>query len=551
MDSLPPNTKNRLQRIPQIPHVWEGDRLPIAGVMDNLEPDLVENGECIIWVDGSEGFVRSMEVVHSNAGLEVMVRSLLKAIETPHSPAQPARPQKIVVKNRELQFFLRGALQDLDIQVDYQTELPLLDELWQNFQSVNQSADLGEIRPELMAELREIAVSRIWEQQPWEFLAESDIIKIEINNYNVGSVYACIMGMMGQECGVILYRSLDSLKKFRELAITIEEDASETELESAFLNQDCWFINFVPLEDEEDDSLMDTDAKPIFGSIHPYEGIRPLRDEEELIPICLALQSLGEFITDHEIELDLEPIPALNDNYQIPISWEKTSVKINVSTLPELTAELEEMLDDEDDYEDDYDYDYDYLDDDDDDDDDLMIAADLIPPDSIISFVMLSADFLKMIYNQSFSTIMTSNLNQTIVDKIEKYELPCVMVQTSRPKAKVIIERLETEGGIDYILFNKGSDRESNIDFNLGILQTEMGEFHLFCQFAESSTSFQKAFSKWKQQVSLVNDRCAFVVAMGVTGASKGNPKAKDILGVFFAESTKPEEVGLPKVLYS
>jgi len=58
MTSLPETTKHRLQRLPQIPHVWEGDRRSITGMMENLEPDLVDSGECIIWVDGSEGFVR-------------------------------------------------------------------------------------------------------------------------------------------------------------------------------------------------------------------------------------------------------------------------------------------------------------------------------------------------------------------------------------------------------------------------------------------------------------------------------------------------------------
>jgi hypothetical protein len=549
MDSLPINTKHRLQRIPQIPHVWEGDRLPIAGVMDNLEPDLVKNGQCIIWVDGSEGFVRSMEVVRSNAGLEAMVRSLLKAIETPHSPAQPARPQKIVVKNRELQFFLRGALQDLDIQVDYQTELPLLDELWQNFQSINQVNDLGEIRPELMADLKEIALTRIWIQQPWDFLAESDIIKIEINSYNVETVYACIMGMMGQEFGVILYRSLDSLKKFRQLAISMREETSEIEIESAFLNQDCWFINFVPFDDEEEDEdlLADTVPQLIFGSIHPYEGIRPLRDEEELIPVCLALEALGQFITDYETELEIEPIPLLSGDYQIPIAFEKTSIKIKVSTVPELTTELEEMFDE---------YEFDDDDDDDDDfddfdDDDFVLTADLTPEGSIVSFSMLSADLLNTLYHQTFTTVLTQDLSRETVKNIKKHELPCIMLQTSRPKAKIIIEKLTREGGIDYILFNKGLVQDSSLDFELGILQTNKGEFHLFCQFAEANESFQQEFAQWKKQVSLVKNYCAFVVAMGVTGLSKGNPKAKDILGVFFAEFTQAKEVGLPEVLYS
>lgn len=538
MDSLPINTKHRLQRIPQVPHIWEGDRLPVAGVMDNLEPDLVENGECIIWVDGSEGFVRSMEVVRSSTGLEAMVRSLLKAIETPHSPAQPARPQKIVVKNRELQFFLRGALQGLDIQVDYKAELPLLDELWNNFQSINQ-ASTNEIRPELMTNLKEVALTQIWEQQPWEILAESDILKIEFDNSTKNTIYACIMGMMGQEFGVILYRSWDSLKKFRQLALDVADDASEIEIESAFLNQDCWFVNFAPFEDEDNEE-MNINASVVFGSIHPYEGIRPLRDEEELMNVSCALQALGLFVDQYESELDKEIISALSQDYSISPLLGKKEVKVTVSSVPELTAELEQMLDD---------YEYDYFDDDDDDDDDFVLSDDLIPQGSIVSFAILSADLFNNIYGKHSIYIDEEGL-EDLIPNLEKHGIPTLLIQTTRPKAKILIEQLKEEEGITNIVFNKGSDPELEIDFNLGIIQTGIGNFYLCYQYPKSHTSFEKGLAKWKKQVSLSKNHCAFIVAMGVTGASKGNPSPKDILALFPAKYVKPEDIGLPELVY-
>ena len=185
---------------------------PIGEMLDNLEPELKSNGQCIVWVDGSEGFIRTMDVVKGNTGPEAMVRALLKAIEKPQSPAEPARPHKVVVRDRELQFFLRGALQGLDIDVDYQGDLPLLDELWNNLQQV-QPQKVGNIPPQLLEKLEERAIALMWEQAPWTLLAEYNLIEIKINAYNVESLYACVMGMMGQEFGVIFYRSLDSMKK--------------------------------------------------------------------------------------------------------------------------------------------------------------------------------------------------------------------------------------------------------------------------------------------------------------------------------------------------
>ncbi|MCU0536163.1 MAG: hypothetical protein MUD14_19935 [Hydrococcus sp. Prado102] len=139
MNNLPQTTKRRLKKIPQIPSVWEGDRRALSHLQESLEANEDNGGECIIWVDGSEGFVRAMEVVSPEMGPEAVVRTLLRAIETPHSPAKPARPQKIIVRNREIQFFLRGALQSLDIAIDYVPDLPLIDELFRRIRQCTQT----------------------------------------------------------------------------------------------------------------------------------------------------------------------------------------------------------------------------------------------------------------------------------------------------------------------------------------------------------------------------------------------------------------------------
>ena len=116
--SLNSATRRRLQQLDQISSVWEGDRRPFSPPSSVLEPNCESNGECILWVDGSQGVVRAMDVVSQDTGPEAIVRTLLRAIEHPNSPGKPARPQKIVVRSREIQFFLRGALQELDIAID-------------------------------------------------------------------------------------------------------------------------------------------------------------------------------------------------------------------------------------------------------------------------------------------------------------------------------------------------------------------------------------------------------------------------------------------------
>ncbi|NCO73661.1 MAG: hypothetical protein GW856_00080 [Cyanobacteria bacterium] len=546
MTSLPETTKHRLQRLPQIPHVWEGDRRSITGMMENLEPDLVDSGECIIWVDGSEGFVRSMDVMRSKSGPEAMVRALLKAIENPHSPAIPARPQKIVVKDRQLQFFLRGALQGLDIIVDYQPELPLLDELWQNFQNMHTESDEN-ISPELSKALEKVAISEIWKQQPWQSLSEEEIIKIDVNQWGVESLYACVMGMLGEEFGIILYRSLDSMKTFRQQVMSLTESEEEGELEATFLQQDCWFINFS--HDDDDESLnwnefLKSKVKPIFGSIHPYEGISPLKDEEEVYPIYAALKAFGKFVNEFEEELSEENIDLIEKEYDVEIPLKDFNLKINVSTTPEITKELEHLFGDDDDE--------DFFDDDDD-DDDLAISDELIPEGALISLGKIESSLFNSLQNKSLANIDANTFGKITRNQALKAGFPVIIVQTTRPKAQIIIEKLKDENGIVYLTFNKGYDPYEEEHFDLSILQTKEENLYILAQFEETNQkdSFSQQLKLWQKDVAKFNGYCGVVIAMGASGASRGQPQHKDFLYLFYGEVVKKEKLGLETLVLS
>ena len=315
---LPATTKNRLKRLPQLPHVWEGDRVSVMGIMDNVDPEVAEESDCVIWLDGSDGFVRSMDIVRNTMGNEAIVRCLIKAIENPQNPAQPARPSKIIVKDRELQFLLRGVLQDLNIKVEYQAHLPLIKELWENFHTLRPSKKTN-ITPELLSAVETVALSSIWENQPWDIISEEEIIKISLHHWNIDNLYLCVMGMLGEEFGVIMYRSLDSLKSFRQTILDLGDSPQEGQLEAAFLQQDCWFLNFSEDEDEEL-SFFESDrhsrVRPVFGSIHPYEGIRSLKEDEEALPVYIALKALAKFVQECDYQLLEETDDLIERNYR-------------------------------------------------------------------------------------------------------------------------------------------------------------------------------------------------------------------------------------------
>ena len=535
MTSFSRSTIRRLKKLPQIPSVWEGDRRPFVSSHATGE-DSSEQNECILWVDAQEGIVRGMDVVNPQAGPEAVVRTLIRAMESPHNPALPARPQKIVVQDREIQFYLRGVLQDIDIVIDRVPELPLINELFRGFSEVieNQIPDL----PPEYAKLLQDKAFAIWKLAPWEFLEEQQILSIEINKWDIGTLYASVMGMLGMEYGVLLYRSEESLKFFR--ATVLKEDSSQEYLEEAFLKQDCLFLTFerASVTDEGEDIFTDladfplSEINPTFGNIHPLEGVRSILYEEEAKVALVAYSALYRFIRDQRGNLSNGLFPSCSHRYRIPLpsSSESTtkSLSVTVATQTELASELEQMSSFSDD------------------DEEVMLSSpglkslrdDLIPDDSFLSLGVLSWDMLEYLED-------TSKYHKIGEIAQAGEGLPVILVQTSRPKAKTIIECIETYGGLKAICFNPGADPFDGTHYDLGLLQTQNQELFLFGEFEDDDPDHVEARQKWNQRCKHTKGYCGLIIAKGLTGASRGNPQLRDMMALFEARYVSPKELGV------
>ncbi len=531
MTALPTTTKSRLQKIPQAPGaIWEGDRRPLGAMASHLDLGLEGEGDCIIWVDGSEGAVRAMDVVADDMGIEAVVRTLLRAIESPHHPAQPHRPQKIVVRDREIQFFLRGVLQDLDITIEYSPQLPLIDRLFDSFSEVAESSPSS--LPRAYRQAIEEVAAKIWDNAPWELMADSDILRVELKNCQISEVYLCIMGMMSAEYGVLLYRSLESLKQFR--AAALGEHKSPAELEKAFLAQDCWFLNYEEVEDwskKPPQSIQRVNFEPLFGSLHPFEGMRPFLDEEEAKIIYVVLESLFRFCDRHRPALAQEPIEVLSKSYRITlpeIDASKQSISTKVSTLPELTHELLNIETDRGNY--DFDLDADI---------DVPIQEDLIPDGSLISLASISGQLIEQLQQQSRTYYQSLNI------VLKAKELPTIFVQTTRPKAKELIAKIQDAGGLKAVCFNPGQDPLSGECYDLGMLQTGDDELHIFAEYSQDIAQQVRAIEKWHQRCQKTKGCCGLVVAMGAKGNNRGNPQPKDILALFEVKAINGADLGM------
>ncbi len=530
MTALPNTTLRRLMSLPQTPSVWEGDRrsLDNSDVLDLEE----KTGQFILWVDGAEGMVRSMDVVPQETGPEAIVRALVKAMEHPQPPARPARPQKIIVRDREIQFFLRGVLQDLEIAVDYVPDLPIIDELFER---------LAEIRPprhpKLPSEYSDLLIEKayeIWADAPWELVADHQVVSVELNQWDLGTLYCTVMGMLELDYGIVLYRSLDSLRRFRLAAIN---QNSRTDLEGAFLGQDCLFITFSAESEDDDVDLEDlplSEITPQFGSIHPFEGLRPTLYEEEAIALAVTLEALHQFFHDSQRKLH-NNFPRLKKNYNItpppdPKHPEITPqpVPIKVITMPEVADELMEMEATEDDGED-----FDF---------NIPLREGLIPNGSFISLGIIPWENLELIK----AHIKHYQPEPTLEENGEG--LAMLMIQTTRPKAKEVVEKIVAAGGLEGILFNVGEDPFHETTFDLGILQLKNKELYIFQEFPTDSPVHIKAKKNWNQRCQKTKNICSLIIATGLTGASKGNPSPKDMYAIFEVKHIDPEELGMGKL---
>lgn len=543
MYTLSPVSCARLNRLPKLPVVWEGDRRPIANGMlsafgydDEVEAN--EASDCIIWVDGTEGVLRAVTIVPADTGPEAVARTLLQAMESPQGTMPPARPQKLVVRDREIQFFLRGALQNLDMAIDHVAELPLIDEIFDSLGQATPSAK-PDLPVDWMQALQTLALAT-WDTAPWNLLSDHHILSIHLNRWELETLYISVLGMAGMEYGLLLYRSEDSLKQFREMALM--EGRTTQQMQQAFLSQDCLFLNFDLIEEEGGPALplpwmkaAPAAVEPEFGSIHPLEGLRHHLAIEEAAALRVTLEALNQFCQTHERALSKPKFPKRKERYDLTDPLDDSPVTVTVATEPDLTHQLEAM---------------------DLEADSVNTMADLpgtfptlrddyVPEGSIVLVTQLPAERVNA------WQLMKVYISAGEPKEFEADHVPTVIIQTSRPKAKTLVSQLRAAQGINAVCFNPGRDPMAGDIFHLGLLQTGDGEFHLFVEFSETDPQERKVVERWESWRKGLGERCIVMVASGVTGANRGKPTIRDAVAIFETHMRAPTDLNLPPLQMS
>lgn len=535
----------RLRQLPQFAGLWEGDRrcLGPAGpyaLDDDDEDDL--SIDCILWVDGMQGEVRSMAMVPSDSGYEPLVRTFLQAMESPQGDQAPARPKKIIVRDRELQFYLRGVLQDLDIVVEYAPNLPLIDTFFEALTQAN-SSEVSQL-PERYADDLMAKAMEIWEVAPWNVLSEQQILAVEINAWEIDSLYVSVLGMGGVDYGLLMYRSLESLLQFRQQVLNNEH--SPKRLQEAFLEQDCLYVNYELLGESAGPAALPTmtwgnpppeAVQPDFGSLHPLEGMRTELAAEEAITLLVAMEALKRFFERHYDRLERPPFPAASGSYRVPNPDPERSRKthaVKVQTLPDVTADIEAETQQA------------FF-------EEIGLGTipalrdDYIPAGSIVQLIQMPSSWRQTLEQAPvlYHPPGSENLPPT---ELLPEGLPVILIQTTRPKGKVLLEQLQQAQGIQDICFNPGRDSLTGEEFQLGLLHTGDDEFHLFAEYELNNPQDQQQLARWQNWQKQLGPAVGVAIASGLTGKHQGHPTRKELMGFFLTRSRSPEELGLPEL---
>ncbi|HEY9703097.1 MAG TPA: hypothetical protein V6C58_11660, partial [Allocoleopsis sp.] len=276
--------------------------------------------------------------------------------------------------------------------------------------------------------------------------------------------------------------------------------------------------------------------------VHPLEGIRPFIYEEEAAALYVALEALERFLQQTKRQLDRDDsFPTITKRLRINISElgeTNKTLSVQVSTLPDVSQELWEMAENAAD-EDDEDFDFEWDDEDDEDDeDDFVLRDDLVPDKSFLSLGLLPWDNIALI-GQSSDFYQNKNLER-LGDG-----LPVILIQTTAPKAKIMIEKIKEYGGLQGIGFNPGFNPFSQGNYDLGVLKTEDENLFLFGEFDQEDTTHINARKQWDLRCKKTKGYCALIVAKGVSGNSKGNPQLKDMMALFECRSLSAEDLDL------
>ena len=519
MNSSNALTHQRLLKIPQTLNIWEGDRRQLMpnGLQLVNESNLEAIEEYVLWVDGGEGELRAMNLVHDEPCLEAIVGALIEAIEFPRDGSSPSRPKKIVVRDREVFLYLKSISKALKITLELVPELPVIDVIFEQFQAfrANPPSLLSPKYGEFLLE----KADQLWRSAPWKLFEDHHILEVELNEWGVGTVYISILGNLGLEFGILAYRSLEALRTFRS---KVGNRESLEEMEAAFLAQDCFFLSydFEPLSSSQSvESIPYGDIELSFGVLDGT--MRPVLSDDETLAFAIILEAIHRFVSknrSHFIRSQFMQgvFSEFTRRHKILVPEGcgiSSHVTVRVSTLPKLADELMNIF-------------YENNDDDDDEEIQYEFRTDFVPEGSLIVTSSLAWQSIPQIRSQ------VKHHTPTLAP-IAGDALPVMIIYTTAAKANALVKKIEEIGGLSGIGLYSGMNVFGD-EAELAVLKSRSGILFFINQFSETSEEDQRVLGNWLRRSAESNNACGLIIAKGhKKGQKPRNPDLSEMIALY------------------
>lgn len=319
--------------------------------MENAKP------EVLICISPDKDIAIGMHIISSVVPDSEIQSWALKCMTSPKD-GKPRRPSKIMLNGPGLDS-LQLILRQLDIQVSVSfTPHPVVEEVISIFENSMDSKNIPpylmhtNLNKETVAEYFN-AAAEYYRVKPWELFECEETIKIEIRRKKKVYYWAIVMGTVGQEFGLGIYRSYDELSDILD---------SVDDTEAYNVGKSLWMMGFSyeniadigPVAQAECFEngwfIANESAYPsaIVNDPHDKEHVR-LPKKKELTDLTIVTRAVAEFMDAHRKEVKE------NEDVEDVIEVEVLGEKIPVSLMLPAPESVDEFEDDEDDFEDDED----------------------------------------------------------------------------------------------------------------------------------------------------------------------------------------------------
>jgi hypothetical protein len=323
-----PGGNEGLTNLPQRFDVWQVDARQLQAS--------VREGERTVrpWmtavVSSSEGFVLAFEVTGDAPSAAEVWQVLLRAMLTP-AAGEAHLPTEIQLRHEEWAEVLRPLLESVNVNCTLSEALDQTDDVFEELGGRLEGAGSAGPMPSLLdmpgVTMEAVgsffdAAALFHQQRPWRRVGERPI-RVECSQFESGPWYAVLMGQAGMTAGLVLYDSLETLRRIQEGDLAEEESARMTAaLAVVFGAREDLAPADVAAAAEHGWRVDSPDAYPVVYRMEPGLSMRPpLSWELELLEGCL--RALPAFVRKKTRRL--EPlqiaVPTAGGELPLVLSW--------------------------------------------------------------------------------------------------------------------------------------------------------------------------------------------------------------------------------------